>query len=188
MNAYGPAKPAPNPLQRIRYLSWWMALACVVLIAVLPVALVYFWATASPVALMSQGNLPMDAIQGPLATWQRMAGAAVTGIPLAMLLAGVWQARQCFSQFAKGQVFTRQATFLLRGFAGWVAAAALAAIVAGTLTSVLLTLNNPPGLRHLALGISSNQVFTMFFAGLVWLMADVIGQGQLLAAENESFV
>jgi hypothetical protein len=188
MNAYATAARAPNPMQRIRQLSRWMALACLVLIAVLPVDLVYYWASASPADLRSQGNLPMDAIQGPLAIWQRVAGAVVTGLPLAMLLVGVGQARQCFVQFARGQVFTVQAIAYLRKFAGWVAAAAVAAIIAGAVTSVLLTLNNPPGLRHLALGVSSNQVFTVFFAGLVWLMADVIGQGQLLAAENESFV
>jgi hypothetical protein len=31
-------------------------------------------------------------------------------------------------------------------------------------------------------------VFTLFFAGLIWLMADIIGQGQTLAEENERFV
>ncbi|EWS62519.1 hypothetical protein Y695_04255 [Hydrogenophaga sp. T4] len=53
---------------------------------------------------------------------------------------------------------------------------------------MLLTLHNPPGLRHLALGIGSDHLFTFFFAGLVWLMAAVIGQGQALAEENERFV
>jgi hypothetical protein len=31
-------------------------------------------------------------------------------------------------------------------------------------------------------------VFTLFFSGLVWLMAAVIGEGQTLAEENEGFV
>lgn len=110
------------------------------------------------------------------------------GVPLALLLTGVNQARRCFVLFAQGRVFTAQATDLLRRFAGWVAGAALAALVAGAATSVLLTLHNPIGQRHLAIGIGSDHLFTLFFAGLVWLMAAVIGQGQALAEENQGFV
>ena len=39
-----------------------------------------------------------------------------------------------------------------------------------------------------SVGIGSDHVFTLFFAGLVWLMAAVIAQGQTLAEENEGFV
>ena len=40
----------------------------------------------------------------------------------------------------------------------------------------------------ISVGIGSDLVFTLFFAGLVWLMAAVIAQGQTLAEENEGFV
>lgn len=179
---------ASDHLQRIRRISRVMALVCLALIVLLPVALVYYWATTSAPELAAQGNLQASAIHGPLLQWQRLAGAAVTAVPLVLLLVGVWQAKRCFDLFVQGRVFTAKAVDCLRRFAGWVAAAALAAIVAGAVTSVLLTLNNPPGMRHLSLGISSNHLFTLFFAGLVWLMADVIGQGQALAEENERFV
>ncbi len=183
-----PASTPVNHLQRIRRISRLMVLACTGLMVLLPVALVFFWATTGSAELAPQGNLQSTALQAPLLVWQRWAAGAVTALPLAMLLMGVWQAPRCFAQFAQGQVFTAIATDRLRRFAGWVAAAALAAIVAGAITSVLLTLHNPPGARHLSVGISSNHVFTMFFAALVWLMADVIGQGQALAEENERFV
>lgn len=177
-----------NHLQRIRALSRVMVWACVALITVLPLALVWYWASTPAAELASQGNLPANAIQLPLQAWQRVAAGAVTTVPLVLLLLGLWQAKRCFSEFAQGQVFTAQATGHLRRFAGWVAAAALAAIVAAALTSVLLTLHNPPGARHVAIGLSSNHLFTLFFAALVWLMADVIGQGQALAEENARFV
>jgi Protein of unknown function (DUF2975) len=179
---------APLSLQRVRRLSRWMVVACWLLLTVLPLALVAYWATAGEDLLAGHANLPATAIQGPIAVWQRIAAGAVTGVPLALLLAGVWQARRCFEMFAQGQVFTLQATTLLGRFAGWVAWAALASMVASSATSVLLTLNNPPGLRHLSVGIGSDHVFTLFFAGLVWLMAAVIAQGQTLAEENEGFV
>ncbi len=183
-----PVPAARDHLQRIRRVSRLMVAACVALVLLLPVLFVVYWATTSAPELAQQGNLASSAIQQPLQAWQRWAGAAVTAVPLAMLLTGVWQAKRCFAQFAQGQVFTQDATAHLRRFAGWVAAAALSAIVAGAVTSVLLTLGNPPGARQLAVGINTNHLFTLFFAALVWLMADVIGQGQALAEENERFV
>ena len=177
-----------NHLHRIQRISRVMVRICLALVALLPLALVIYWATATAPELAAQGNLQAGVIRAPLQVWQRIASAVVSAIPLACLLMGVWQAKQCFAQFAKGDVFTASAVGCLRRFAGWTATAALAAIVAGAAISILLTINNPPGTRQLALGISSNQVFTLFFAALVWLMADVIGQGQALADENKQFV
>ena len=187
MNTDDP-NPAPLSLQRVRRISRWMVLACWALLIVLPVALVGYWATASEAMLAGHANLPAQAIQGSITLWQRIAAGSVTAVPLALLLAGVWQARRCFDMFAQGQVFTRQATALLGRFAGWVAWAALAALLASSVTSVLLTLHNPPGQRQLSVGIGSDHVFTLFFAGMVWLMAAVIAQGRSLAEENEGFV
>jgi hypothetical protein len=175
-------------MQRVRRISRWMVIACWLLLTVLPLAWVVYWATASDALLASHAHLPVQAVATPLALWQRVAGAVVTALPLGLLLAGVWQARRCFAMFAQGQVFTLQATALLGRFAGWVAWAALASMLASSAASVLLTLHNPPGQRHLSVGIGSDQVFTLFFAGLVWLMAAVIAQGQTLAEENEGFV
>jgi Protein of unknown function (DUF2975) len=180
--------PVPLPAQRVRQISRWMERACQALLVLLPMALVIYWATADAAMLAGHAHLPAEAIRGALAPWQRVAGGAVSGIPLALLLAGVWQARRCFALFACGEVFTGAATVLLRRFAGWVAWAALASMLAASASSVLLTLNNPPGLRHLSVGIGSDQVFTLFFAGTVWLMAAVIAQGRSLADENEGFV
>jgi hypothetical protein len=180
--------PAADPLQRIRRLSRAMVRACWALMLVLPVALAVYWAVASAPELAVRGNLPAGAIQQPLQSWQRLACAAAMAVPLALLLTGLWHARQCFAQFAAGQVFTDQATRHLRRLAGWVAAAALAAMVAGAVVSVLLTLGNAPGTRQLAVGIGSDHVLTLFFAGLVWLIAEVMDQGQRLARENEQFV
>ncbi len=165
-----------------------MVAACWALLIGLPAALVGYWATADEAMLAGHAHLPAQAIHGSLAVWQRVAAGVATGVPLVLLLAGVWQAMRCFQMFARGQVFTLEATALLGRFAGWVAWAALAALLVSSATSVLLTLGNPPGMRQLSIGISSHHVFTLFFAGLVWLMAAVIAQGQSLAEENEGFV
>lgn len=174
--------------RRIRRISRTLAVTCVVLMGALPVSVLIYWVVADGGALAVRANLPARAIQAPLLLSQRIAGALVTEIPLGLLVVGLWQARKCFTLFAAGQVFTAEAVGYLRRFAGWVLASVAASIIASPVLSVVLTLHNPPGMRHLAIGIGSDQIFTLFFAGMVWLMAAVIGQGQALAEENASFV
>ncbi|MBK8508402.1 MAG: DUF2975 domain-containing protein [Candidatus Competibacteraceae bacterium] len=181
--------PAANPdVQRLQNLSRWLAAMCSLLIVALPVAVFAYWALADVAEVTLRAGLSSLAVTAPPQAWQRIAGALITQVPLALLLLGLWQARQCFKLFSAGQIFTARAVRFLRRFAGWVAASVAAGIVAQSAISVVLTLHNPPGLRHLAISLGSDQLFMLFFAGLVWLMAAVIGHGQTLAEENASFV
>ena len=173
---------------RIRRLSKVLAASCLILIVTLPVVVALYWAWADPGNLATRANLATDAIRTPIQPWQRFAGGALTELSLALLLMGVWEARKCFRLFTTGRIFTSEAVRGLSRFAAWALASALVSIVAGAAISVVITLNNPVGMRHLAIGIGSDQVFTVFFAGMVWLLASVIGQGQELAEENASFV
>lgn len=185
MTASDSASKAPL---RFRRLSRVLAASCLALIIVLPIGVLTFWLLTDASQVVQQANLPADAVQAPLELWQRMAGALITEASLALLLLGLWEARKCFNLFATGQVFTTRAVRCLRRFAGWTMASVVAGIAAGSAISVVLTMNNPPGMRHLSVSFGSDQVFTLFFAGMVWLMAAVIGQGQTLAEENATFI
>jgi hypothetical protein len=174
--------------QRIQRLSRTLAQACLVLIVALPLAVIGYWLVADTAHLTASAQLPVRAPQAPLQDWQRGAGALITLVPLTLLLIGLAQARQCFRRFAAGEVFSTNTVRCLQRFAGWVMASVAASMVAGSIISVLLTLNNPPGMRQLVISVGTDQIFTLFFAGMVWLMAAVIGQGQTLAEENATFV
>lgn len=173
---------------RIARISRTLSATCLAAIVALPVAVLIYWLSADPTQLAVRANLPVSATHWPLEPWQRAAGALITAVPLSLLLLGLWHARQCFKLFAAGRVFTAEAVRCLRRFAGWVAVSVAAGIVASTAISVLLTLPNAPGARHLAIGVGSDQLFMLLFAAMVWLMAAVIGQGRTLAEENAQFV
>jgi hypothetical protein len=178
----------PDPLQRIRRNSRLMAWACVLIIMALPVALAAYWSTVTSTELAVQGSLPSLAIQQQLLPWQRWSAGATMAVPLALMLVGVWQARLCFAHFAQGLVFTAQVARYLRNAAAFMAIAGVAAVVCGAAASVILTWTNAPGTRQLSIAFSSNHIFTLFFAALIWMMADVIAKGRALVEENESFV
>lgn len=174
--------------QRIQRLSRRLAISCLILIAVLPIVVAIYWAIADSGTLAVRAGLSPSDLRGALMSWQRVAGGLITEIPLALLLVGIWQARACFKLFAAGDVFSSEAVLCLKRFAGWAGASVAASTLAATAISIVFTLSNPPGLRQLAISIGSDQVFMLFFSGMVWLMAAVIGQGQMLAEENATFI
>lgn len=177
-----------DPMRRMQRNSRLMAWACVAIIVSFPIAHAAYWANASSADLAAQGSLPSLAIQQDLQIWQRLAAGATIGVPLALMLVGVWQARCCFTHFACGLVFTAHVARYLRNAAGCMALAGVAAFACGAATSAILTWTNAPGTRRLSLAISSEHIFTLFFAALIWMMADVIAKGRALAEENERFV
>jgi hypothetical protein len=169
-------------MQRMVLQSRMLAAVCLVLIVLLPVGVALYWALAVRV------NLPADAIRVVLLPWQRVAGGVLAELPLVLLLMGLWQARKCFLLFAAGKVFTSETVTCLKRFAGWTMASVIAGVPVATAISIVISLTNPPGLQQLAVSIGSDQVLLLFFAGMVWLIADVISQGQVLAEENARFV
>ena len=182
------ALPREEEAAGIRRLSWILARACEVLLAALPLAVIGWWSFADAASLAAAANLPPLAVLGPLEGWQRAAGAAISLLPLVMLMAGLWQARRFFGLFAAGRVFSADAVRCLRRFAGWVAASVVARVVASAVLSVVLTASNPAGMKHLAIGVSSDALLALLFAGMVWVMAAVTARGRALAEENASFV
>lgn len=183
-----PLTPHLQVSRHIQHLSRVLAVACLMLIVLLPIAVAVYWMLADVATLAVRANLSATAIQGALLTWQRIAGGLMAEIPLVLLLIGVWQARQCFRLFSVGQLFTSEAVCCLKRFSGWAFASALAGTLTGAALSVVLTLNNPPAMHHLAISVGSDQIFLLFFAAMVWLMANVIHQGQRLAEENATFI
>jgi hypothetical protein len=173
--------------QDVRGLSGLLARVCEVLLVALPLAVIGWWCVADAGTLAAAANLPPLAVLS-LESWQRVAGAAISLLSVAFLMAGLWQARSFFRLFRTGQVFTADAARCLRRFAGWVALSVVARVVAGAALSVVLTISNPAGMRHLAIGVSSDALLALLFAGMVWVMAAVISRARALAEENASFV
>jgi hypothetical protein len=183
-----PVSLAQADLKRLQRTSQFLTLICWVLIIALPPLFAWFWAVATPAQLAGRVNLPADTVQGALMVWQRVVGGLISAVPLGLLLAGLWHARKSLALFATGQIFTLQTAFALRRFASFATASFASSFVASTALSTLLTINNMPGTRQIAIGVSTEQVIALFFAGIVWLMAAVIAQGQQLAEENAHFV
>ena len=67
-------------------------------------------------------------------------------------------------------------------------ASALTALLSPTLIGLLFTLGAAPGKRMLTLGVGSNDVLLLLFAGIVWQVAHVMTQAVALADEHAQIV
>lgn len=183
----------PGLSKRGRRLSRVLSAGCLLAIVVAPLAVVWLWATADAAALyrsLSGGGMAVDAARllAPVDPWQRAAGAGLSLIPVGLSMMALARARRCLDRFAGGVCFDPAVVTGLRGFAGWSALSVAVGLVLQAPLSALVSLNNPPGERFVSLGIGSEQIYSLFFAGLVWLIAAVMAQAVTIARENAEFV
>ncbi len=183
-----PARYEPIPLVRIRRFSHLLAHACWLLIVVVPVLVAAFWLQADTADLAASSRLGNLLIERPIEPWQRLAGVAITMASLGLLLVGVAHARRCFLHFADGRYFELDVIHRLRRFAAWICASVAAGFVAIPALSVMLTINNTPGRHHLVVGLHFDLLFTLFIAGMMWLIAAVMTHAHALVEENAQFV
>lgn len=185
------ALPPFSP-SRIRIVSGFLSAACLAGIVVLPLIVAGRWAFAAPDGLLISDLTHIGArdprILGPVADWQRLAGAVLQLIPLGFALMALQRARQCFGLFARGSYFDAQVVSSLRRFAGMSAiSVALGLVLQAPLTAVV-SFHNPPGQRFIEIGVSSQEIYSLFFSATVWLIAAVMSQAVRIARENAQFI
>src|SRR5947209_548502 len=110
------------------------------------------------------------------------AGAAVTAVPVGIMLYGLWQVRALFSEFAGGRVFTTSSAMRLRNFA-----AALGPI-SSTALLLAFTWSNPPFDRHIGIAFSTDDLLALILGGVILAVAWAMVEAARIADEHASFV
>jgi len=116
------------------------------------------------------------------------AGAAITAVPVGVLLFGLWQVRALFADFAEGRVFTPATTRRLRNFAGSVLAQAALGPISSTAMLLAFTFDNPPGSRQLGIALSTNDYLALVVGGVLLAIAWVMVEATRIVDEHASFV
>jgi hypothetical protein len=177
-----------NHSDRLRRFSKAMAMLTtlgmlLITIAMIAVFLVPDWTRNLLLARLGQAGHDLSLSPGRL-----IAAAAITAVPVGVLLFGLWQVRTLFLNFVDGHVFTLASARLLRDFAG----AVLAQAVLGPLSSMALmlafTLDNPPGNRQLVIALSVHDYLALIVGGVLLAVAWVMVEATRIADENASFV
>jgi len=183
---------APWASARFKRFAFFLSLGCVVAAIGVPIvtARVWFVMPAPELFLQILRRAPVD--PETLAAWfdwpARASGFVLTMIPGGFSIAALLYARRCLSLFAGGVRFDRRVVGALRGFSGMTALSTVAGLIIHAPVTALLTFYRGPGNREIALGIGSDQIYQLFFAATVWLIATVMAEAVEIARENSEFV
>ncbi len=176
---------------KVQRLNNAFAWACALLAVALPLAVLYQLVTTPTEGLLLRAGVSLSAVQAAMLDvelWQRMLATALGMLPVCCASYGLVCAMRCFSGFSQGEYFSLRTVQYLRGFAAGFFASVVTGFFAAMAASVVLTLGAPAGQRALAIGLGSNELLTLLFAGMVWQIAAVMAKAVALAEENAQFV
>jgi len=109
-------------------------------------------------------------------------------IPVAIFVAAMWEVRRLFRLLGKSRVLDPAVPRLLVRLGRLAVAAAVAGIVVRTLVVLVMTSSNPPGQKHLVIGIGSNEFASLIIGLLLFAFALVVQESLRIVDENRSFV
>lgn len=118
----------------------------------------------------------------------RAVTALVAAVPLMVLLYGLWQIKHLFQLFGKGSYFTTSGSQHLLRFGAALLLAAPAGVITRAVSSVLLTMQNEEGSRHLVLQAGSNDYFLIVLGGLLLAVGWVMREAARMASELNEIV
>lgn len=177
--------PAVGPLGR---LSTLMCFVVAIGAALAELSLAWVWFSPSLVETFVVPRLALGASPIALDLGTRIAGLAVSMIPMAALLYILYQAFELFNAFRVGNVLTADAPTRLRRIGQGMLALAVLRPLATTLIGLVLTWSAPPGQRVLAIGLSIDDYMIAAFGGLVLAIGHVMAEAKRIADENREIV
>jgi hypothetical protein len=165
-------------------------LANLVVVAAVVIVAGFLWIAVSPSALTDFLRREILTPEMPLTltAFTHAALIAVLAVPLGVALAVLWTTRQLFTGFARGEVFTAETGRRLRRIGALLLVLQVVKIVVGSLGTLIATLPNPPGARHLSIGLSSDHLIVALVGGLLIAVGWAMAEAARLADENRGFV
>ncbi len=171
-----------------RRLSLLIAWGATALLIVVPCGALVLLAKVPWLAELAKQNLRLPIDWQTVTHTQLYALWGLTALYLSIGLFGLYFLRRAFLSFAGGDLFNLANSQDLRRFSMLLLAHALATPVHVALTSVLLSLNHPPGEKMLSIAFGSNELRAIGVGLVLWVMSNLLVEGTKLQTENRQFV
>jgi hypothetical protein len=171
-----------------RQFSLLIALGCMALLILTPVAALYLLIDIELFASLARSNLNLPIQWQTVSDTQWYSLWLFTLIYIGIGLAGLYFLRRAFANFAKGELFNHSNSRDLRLFAIMLFVQALTKPLHFALASVLLSFNHPAGEKMLSVSLGSGEIKVIALAMILWVMSDLLVRGSQLENENKQFI
>ena len=108
--------------------------------------------------------------------------------PVSLLVYAMWRISRLFACYERGRIFAPAAARHIRAAGAALAANGALSIPINTLAVLLMTYDNAPGKRMLAVEVSSTNYATLLFRGLLIVIGWVMHEAARVADENRRFI
>lgn len=171
-----------------RRFSLFISYLSIAVLIIAPAAAIYFVFNIDVFAGLAQKNLGLFIQWQTVSTTQWYGLWFITIVFNAFGLAGMFFLYRAFTNFARGEFFNLANSQNLRWFSILLFIQAVAKPILFTLSSLLLSLNHPPGQKMLSVSIGSNEVTILVLAMILWVTSDMLVKGSEIDSENKQFV
>jgi hypothetical protein len=162
------------------------AAACRLTALAVPALLLVSWVLgeASATALSRLGLAPDHTVSA-----YQFAAAIILSLSPALALArSLFAVAACFDGFARGEWFGPRQPAALATAGRWLIGSGLLTLTVPSLLGLVLTLDAAPGMRVLAISVSSTGILAILFGTLLWVLGHLWTVARRIASENAQFV
>ncbi|MCV2366710.1 DUF2975 domain-containing protein [Roseateles oligotrophus] len=177
-----------DKLGRVRRLSWWVRLFCLLGGLALLLVPAMLWSQPEWLESVARKNWLTNGAPLQLDAGSRFWGWLSSCLPGAVLLYALWQVWSLFGYYRRGEIFKTGPATHLRRLGAALMVNAIAQPLSTTLAVLALTLGNPVGQRQLVLALSLEQYSSFGFGLAVLVIGIVMQEAARVAQENAEFV
>lgn len=123
-----------------------------------------------------------------LPRWQIAGGAILSGIPLLALSYGLYSLRLLFKGYGQREYFSKESALLFNRVGNSIILWEFLSFIIEPLLSYWMTFREGPGNRIISLSFESKDVFAIFIALCIILIAQILRRAADLQDENRQFV
>jgi hypothetical protein len=181
--------------RKIRYLSRFLRLGCILGIIFAPVLNAVYWihdgfrvvSFGKTKWFLQFADAPftsIDELSSPL----KFAGFLVDLIPYSFFLFSLLLLMKLFKLYEKLEFFSKKAVHYIRQIGLILVIGQIVHPFYIALHSYVLTLSSPPGQRVVILAYGPNQIKTLFLAFIIFLAAHIMEEGREIQEENSATI
>lgn len=106
----------------------------------------------------------------------------------AIFIFALWTAYRLFADYARGEIFTELAASRLSRIGWAVVAMSPSSTLVDTLSTIVLTINNPPGQRHVSITLDATDLIAIVGGLVLVAVGRIMLEATRVAEENRQFV
>lgn len=175
-------------MTRLQLYSRWVGLICRLFLLLVPIGVIYFWLTVqTPYDYpgLIQYGLEIESLTSyPLSMQIRLLAIVVSLVYALIIIYALNCLIKLFNNYQKGEIFTLENAGFYKKLGYSIFCWTVGGMIYHAIMTGVISFNNPPGERIIALSITGVDILSLLIGLLVVIISWVMQEGYRIADEN----